>query len=287
MKDFQILFVRKLDAATSSPVENVVASLLQYCLLHNLVCAEYNEHNEYMYSIPTILVAIGGDGTVLYAARESTKFQNAAIIGCNTGRRGFLADSHTNEQLWEMLDVYRLMSDAAIHLDRRSTIEGTVDKSCTLCPSTFFTAMNEILILPALSLNVIEYTIDVNNKRMATQRSSGVMVSTPTGSTAFSLSVGGAILEPSANLMQIVSVAPLSLSARPIVIPAVHNRVDVAIEVTDRTGDINIVADGQIIETLSHKREHTIHITHGKNVDFLRPRGWNFFEVLVEKMGTA
>ncbi|MEM9243705.1 MAG: NAD(+) kinase [Pseudomonadota bacterium] len=160
-----------------------------------------------------LIVSIGGDGNLLNAARLAATY-DTPVIGVNRGRFGFLTDIRPNkipEMMGDILDGKfiersRFMLDMAV-CDKHTKIDGGL-------------ALNDVVLAPNQTNHMIEFEIRVNNKFMCSQKSDGLIISTPTGSTAYALSGGGSILHPKVNAVIMLPIFPHTLSNRPVVIDA-------------------------------------------------------------------
>lgn len=225
----------------------------------------------------TLAIAIGGDGTMLEAMRIAAS-ANATAIGVNLGRIGFLTDVSVQEHLTHTIAAAILrLTDTFI--EERTLLE--TSHADTL-------AVNEVSVSQLYADSMITYRLLIGNVDAGVHRANGLLVSTPTGSTAYSLSVGGALLMPEMDAIQIVPVAPSTMTSRPIIVPA-----STSIELHAWGGDITIRADGQIVDdvaaagwTPTKECPYKVTIKPFKNkAKILHFAGWNFFDVLTEKLG--
>lgn len=225
----------------------------------------------------TLVVAVGGDGTMLEAMRIAAR-ANATAIGVNLGRIGFLTDISKQEHLTHAIAAALLrLTDTFV--EERTLLQTSVDKGL---------AVNEVSVSQMYADSMITYRLLIGNVDAGVHRANGLLVSTPTGSTAYSLSVGGALLMPEMDAIQIVPVAPSTMTSRPIIVPA-----STSIELHAWGGDITIRADGQIVDdvaaagwTPTKECPYKVTISPFKNkAKILHFAGWNFFDVLTEKLG--
>ena len=157
-----------------------------------------------------IVISLGGDGTFLKAASRVGK-KNIPILGINTGRLGFLADISPEEMESTLEDIY----NHHYKIEERSVLQlDCNDKNLMHCPY----ALNEIAVLKRDSSSMISIHTAINGAPLTTYQADGLIIATPTGSTAYSLSVGGPIIVPHSKTIAITPVAPHSLNMRPIVI---------------------------------------------------------------------
>lgn len=159
-----------------------------------------------------LLVAVGGDGNILSAARAMAP-HGVPILGINRGKLGFLADVSPDEIEARLSEV--MSGDYTT--EEHFLLEGEVKGSDEL-PS----ALNEVLVHSANMPKMLEMDLYVNDKFVYTQNSDGLIISSPTGSTAYALSAGGPIMHPSLNAIALVPMFPHSLTNRPLVVPGDH-----------------------------------------------------------------
>ena len=169
---------------------------------------------------PDFLFSIGGDGTFIDAA-NLVGDSGLPILGINTGRIGFL----TNVNRSNFREAFDFLQKSDYQIEKRSLLQVSSDNGAEL-PATF--ALNDISIHPhGESINSVH--VEANGERLNTYWGDGLIVATPTGSTAYSLSCGGPILVPSANVMVLTPIASHSLTVRPIVLPT-DNELKIKVE---------------------------------------------------------
>ena len=172
------------------------------------------------------VLVLGGDGTVLRAARDLVERQ-IPLFGINIGTLGYLAEVDA-EHMESALD--KMMADEYM-LEERMMLQGTAYHGGK--PILSDVALNDIVIARSGHLRVMDINIFVNDRFLNSYSADGIIVSTPTGSTAYSLSVGGPIVSPSASLMVMTPIAPHTLTARSVILP---DDVKVKIEIEPRDG---------------------------------------------------
>ena len=218
-----------------------------------------------------ILVTLGGDGTLISVARRSFKY-NIPILGVYAGNLGFLADINIDE-----LDnfVVTLVS-GKYRLDERSILEARFTQNNKEITTYAF---NDIVLTRHSVLNMIHIETLVDSKAFNTYYGDGVIVSTPTGSTAYNLSAGGPVLFPLTNVFSLTPISPHSLTQRPVVLPG-----EFSIEMKTPRERALIIIDGQDKHEL--EPEESIHIKLAqKKVRLIHREEFNYFEVLKEKLG--
>lgn len=217
-------------------------------------------------------IVLGGDGTMLGIARQLAPY-DVPLIGINQGRLGFMTDI----SLERMLPVLAEMLDGNYESERRILLQGVVKRDDTEIFSAL--AFNDIVVSRGANTGMAELRVEVDGRFMYNQRSDGLIVSTPTGSTAYALSAGGPLLHPSLSGIVLVPIAPHALSNRPIVVP---EKSEIVIEIVNGR-DINVNFDMQSLALLQsgdriliHRSDHTI--------TFLHPAGWSYYETLRQKL---
>ena len=217
------------------------------------------------------VISLGGDGTFLKAASRVGAKQ-IPIIGVNMGRLGFLANV-TSEEVKGVLDSvfegkYEIEERAVIQLEA----DGAVLENCPF-------ALNDIAILKRDNAAMISIKASVNGEYLVTYLADGLVISTPTGSTAYSLSVGGPIIVPQSGILSMTPVAPHSLNIRPIVI---NDEAEIKLEVQSRSHNFLAAVDGR-----SEKLSEGVTLTVKKapyKVCIVKAYGQRFFSTLREKL---
>ncbi|ONG04380.1 NAD(+) kinase [Aeromonas hydrophila] len=223
-----------------------------------------------------LAIVVGGDGNMLGAARVLSRF-DVAVIGVNRGNLGFLTDLSPQDYLLPLEQVlcghykseHRFLLEAAVyrHGERKSNN----------------LAVNEAVLHPGKIAHMIEFEVYIDGSFMYSQRSDGIIVATPTGSTAYSLSAGGAILTPKLNAITLVPMFPHTLSSRPIVLDA-DSEVRLLVSPDNQDDAMQVSCDGQVTlavhpgdEILIKKSSHKLHLVH--------PLDYSYFHVLRNKLG--
>ena len=216
-------------------------------------------------------ISMGGDGTFLQtASRVGDK--NIPILGINMGRLGFLADVTQNEIEACIDAIYR--NDYSV--EERALIQVGVDGEPL---EGHHCALNEVAVLKRDTASMIGIRAYVNGEYLTNYLADGVIVSTPTGSTAYSLSNGGPIITPGTNVFALTAVAPHSLNIRPIVIP---DSAEVTLTVESRSHSFLVAIDGR-----SEKRREgtTVRLTRAPyTIKVVKRAGTQYFTTLREKM---
>lgn len=213
------------------------------------------------------LISVGGDGTLLSVVRKSFKYDKP-VLGINLGTLGFLTDI-SMDQLPKFIED---LKNNVYKIDSRMMVEGSVNLNK-------FVAFNDIVISRKSISSMIKISAKIDGKHFNTYFGDGVIISTPTGSTAYNLSVGGPIVYPLTEAFIVTPVAPHSLTQRPLVMPA-----DFEIEfiITDNQGAV-VIVDGQDIYEVEQNQSIKIRIA-SKKAKMIHRIQRNYFEVLNEKL---
>ena len=217
-------------------------------------------------------VVMGGDGTMLGIARQLAPF-DVPLIGINQGRLGFMTDIPFERMLPVLADILGGKAKA----EKRTLLEGRVLRdgvqiACGL-------AVNDVVVARGAGAGMAELKVTVDGHFMYNQRSDGLIISTPTGSTAYALSAGGPLLHPSLGGIVLVPIAPHALSNRPIVVP---DSSSIVIEIVSGR-DTSLNFDMQTFASLAHGDQ--IVISRSPNsITFLHPEGWSYYDTLREKL---
>jgi len=226
-----------------------------------------------LYALSDIIVSLGGDGTLLQAARQAALWDKP-VMGINTGNLGFLTDGDFSQAY----DALRALRDGEYYIERRMMLEGTIVREEESCSP--FLAFNDIGIMKALVSRIIQLKASVNNHEINSYSGDGLLVSSPTGSTAYSLSAGGPIVDPSLECLLLTPICPHSLNARSIIISC-DDIIEIEIMCPDR--DITLTADGQAVATLIGG-DRILVKKADTYVKLLRTKDQNFFDLIHEKI---
>ncbi|CEP35651.1 Probable inorganic polyphosphate/ATP-NAD kinase [Halomonas sp. R57-5] len=222
-----------------------------------------------------LVIVVGGDGSLLGAARALCR-SGTLILGVNRGRLGFLTDISPDELETRVSEVLagefeveqRFLLDTVLY--RNGVAVGNGD------------ALNEVVLHPGKAVRMIEFELFIDGQFVYSQRSDGLIVATPTGSTAYALSGGGPIMHPKLDVVTLVPMFPHTLSSRPIV-------VDAASEIRIHIGETNqsyphISCDGQT-RAVAKPNDVLVITRKPERVQLVHPIGHNFYEVLRSKLG--
>jgi NAD+ kinase len=219
-----------------------------------------------------LAVVVGGDGTMLGIARELARF-NIPLVGINQGRLGFITDiaiGQYQEALAPMVagdyeSESRSMLEADVWRDGEKIFEGL--------------SLNDVVVSRGASASMVELRVDVDDDFVANLRADGLIVATPTGSTAYALSAGGPIMHPAIGGWVVVPIASHTLSNRPIVLP---DAGEVRISLVAGK-DVSANFDMHTLASLMHGDQVRVRRS-ARSVRFLHPRGWSYYATLRRKL---
>ena len=219
-----------------------------------------------------LAVVVGGDGTMLGIARELAR-HNIPLVGINQGRLGFITDVPVGQ----FREALAPMIGGDYEEDHRSMIEGGVWREGQRIFEGL--SMNDVVVSRGATASMVELKIDIGDEFVANLRADGLIVASPTGSTAYALSAGGPILHPGIAGWVLVPIASHTLSNRPIVLP---DGGEICIEVVaGRDASANF--DMQSLASLLHGDQVRVRRSAHK-VRFLHPRGWSYYATLRRKL---
>ena len=219
-----------------------------------------------------VVVVVGGDGTMLATARALAEY-NLPLVGINQGRLGFMTDislAELRETLPAMLagdyeEEHRAMLEGGVWRDGERIFEGL--------------SLNDVVVSRGATASMVELAVNIGDETVANLRADGLIIASPTGSTAYALSAGGPILHPGIAGWVLVPIASHTLSNRPIVLPdGGQIRIEV---VAGRDASANF--DMQSLTRLLHGDQIVVQRSAHK-VRFLHPRGWSYYATLRRKL---
>ncbi len=220
-----------------------------------------------------LVVVLGGDGTLLSVARRAGE-RPVPILGVNLGTLGFMAEIAQDE----MYAALERVLGGEMQIESRMRLAVRAVRGDEVIGS--WLALNDAVIANAASARMVEISTQVDGDEMTTYHADGLIVSTPTGSTAYSLSAGGPILDPRLEAFVLTPISPHTLTQRPVVLPA-ESRIDVRAQAGG--GDVHLTVDGQTGGPLDYgdrveivRSEHPVHLV----VSPFR----NHFAILREKL---
>lgn len=232
---------------------------------------DFKEFNRGKTQVDLLLV-MGGDGTILSVVRSMQKFE-VKIFGINMGNLGFLSEIAPVQINQTLAKIFR----GDYTLDSRMMLYIEVFRNGKSVKK--FHALNEAVISQGALARLIKLRTRVNHRKLTMYHADGLIIATPTGSTAYSLSAGGPILYPSIDAFILTPIAPHSFTQKPIVIPA-DKKIQITVE--NKSKRINLSIDGQESFKLEHKDE--VVICRDGTAQFVRLPTESFFKTLREKL---
>ena len=219
-----------------------------------------------------LALVVGGDGTMLGIGRRLAEF-GVPVVGINQGRLGFITDIAFEDYQ----DTLKPMLRGDYQEDRRWMMQAQVMRAGHCVFSA--TAMNDVVVNRGATSGMVELRVEVDGRFVANQRADGLIIASPTGSTAYALSAGGPMLHPSIGGWVLVPIAPHTLSNRPIVL---SDCGEVAIEIVAGR-DASASFDQQSLASLLHGDRITVRRSQHQ-MRFLHPTGWSYFDTLRKKL---
>jgi NAD+ kinase len=222
-----------------------------------------------------LVIVLGGDGTLLSAARAVGP-RETPLLAVNLGGLGFMMTTRAEE----LFDELSRVLEGNYSIQSRRVLEAEVVREGRTLQHFF--ALNDVVVNKLSIARLLHLDAYVDNEFVCRYRADGLIISTPTGSTAYSLAAGGPIMFPSVQAICLTPICPHTLTNRPVVVPET-SRVEVVIQEGDPDGSTFLTADGQVgLDLRNQDRVHTHCAAH--RVRTIQPRQLSFFEVLRTKM---
>ncbi|MHB8482991.1 MAG: NAD(+)/NADH kinase [Nitrospiria bacterium] len=269
----------------SSEIKKIIEELLNWLndkkkevYLDSETASRFTDH-PYFFNVPLLpqevdlMIVLGGDGTLLSVARL-IEGNNVPILGVNLGGLGFLTEINF-EDLYPTLE--KIFQNEFL-VDERMMLKTNVDRQGKKIVHSH--VLNDVIINKGTLAKMIKLEIYSNGQFLSSLRGDGLIVSSPTGSTAYSLSAGGPILYPSVDAIILTPICPHTLTQRPIVIPS-HMKVEIILKSKDEGARVTF--DGQV--GFSLRLEDQIHIEKSEaKTQLIRSPGLSYFDVLRNKL---
>lgn len=256
-----------LNEGVSVAIETKTADTLENCTLPRFLQDNPPKNTE-------LILVVGGDGSLLNAAHIALP-HDLPVLGVNRGRLGFLTDIHPTElhRIGEVIaGNYQLGNRILLNTCHK---QGNQQKHSDI-------ALNDVVLLPGDLAQMIAFDIIIDGKFVCNQRADGLIIATPTGSTAYALSGGGPILHPKLDAVVLVPMFPHTLTSRPIVI---NSDAHIELHISDKNDASPYVScDGQHRVPIAPGSQ--LHITkHKKTLQLIHPNNYEYFSTLREKLG--
>ncbi len=228
-------------------------------------------NNDALCKRSDIIVSIGGDGTMLATAFKA-QFYNKPVLGVNIGKLGFLIEANVNQMDFLIKDIIK----KRYSIEERMVITG----DCVNHKCEKLYAINDIVIEKGGWPKMIELTIWVDKEYVTTFDADGLIIATPTGSTGYSISAGGPIVSPKADVVTLSPISPHSLTVRPLVLPA---NQEILIRADSMHKEINVSCDGQRVYMYPPPVEIKI-MKSERSLKLIHTSLTNYFETLRNKL---
>ena len=222
-----------------------------------------------------LCVVVGGDGSMLSACRKMA-FSKVPLLGVNLGRLGFLTDISPNE----IENLFFPVLKGDFKSSTRFLLEASVYRNSRLIGADI--AVNDIALHPGMAVKMMSFELNVDGEFVYSQSSDGLIVASPTGSTAYSLSAGGPLVYPTLNAMVVVPMNPHTLSSRPIVLDSA-SVIDITVSETNKLNPV-VTCDGQ--NDIVTMPGDVITISRYKDeITLIHPENSNFYDACRSKLG--
>ena len=219
-----------------------------------------------------LAIVLGGDGSMLTAARQLAE-SGVPLVGVNQGRLGFMTDLARDD----MLDGVADLLEGKFKSEQRILLEAIVRRSDAVVFQT--QALNDVVVNKGDLGRMIEFAVSIDGEFIYNQRSDGLIIATPTGSTAYALSANGPILHPAVPGIALVPLCPHALSNRPITVSD-DSRIEIVLHAPHRA---RVHADGQEKFDIE-AGDHVSVARSERSIRFLHPLGYSYFAMLREKL---
>lgn len=248
----------------------IVEKKVSKFLPNSIKVSNYSENE--ILKLSDIIIVIGGDGTILSTVKKISMTEKP-IVGIHIGRLGFLAEITMSN----FKDNFKKIIAGKYSIEKRAILKASVNSNNKI--TTFF-ALNDFVVSKGTSSRMIEFQVDINNNFMNSFKADGLIVSTPTGSTAYSLSNNGPILTPDLKGMILNPICPHILTNRPMVIT---DDKKIEINLINNSDDCIFTADGQNDIKLDLNSQIKIEKA-SFNANLIRIEGSNYFKTLRNKL---
>lgn len=260
-----IYFVRKLNNPSA---DRVLATIADFKCQAQKVGLAIVDTESFLTS-NSLVIAVGGDGTMIHAMKTAAKY-GCYVVGINLGKRGFLTEIDTPTNLLTTILEGKFSTNFR-HLIKVK-INGGAD---------YALAINEVSIANLYTGKILGYDLKIGDVQAGFHRADSVIIATPTGSTAYALSAGGAILDPDLKVVEIVPVAPLTMSSRPLIVSSFSKPIIVSAS-ADEGEDLMVRVDGQ--DVFRGNRLEVAISYFEQCAKVLHSPEWNFYETLSSKL---
>ena len=255
-------------------ITNKVAGILKekYNIIYDKDFNESNLHT--MYQSADVIIVLGGDGTLLSSAGYASEHKTP-LLGINLGNLGFMADV----ELTDLEKALKAFMHGDYTIEHRFMIDASIKKTGGGVEN--FSSLNDVVVTRASYQRMVAFDVNVNGDHLASYQGDGLVVSTPTGSTAYSMSAGGPVVDPSLDVCIITPVCPHTMSSKPVIVPG---NAEIEIRFKSTFDDMAMVTgDGQTGIRLSEGDIITIKGS-AKTTGLVKLSDKSFYEILNRKL---
>jgi len=273
------------DASVRKTVARLIAHLQKRereTLVDTQVAAQLDNYTgrvcsrEEMGAHTDLIVVVGGDGTLLDAGRVAGPFA-VPLLGVNLGRLGFMVDVLPADMTQTIDEVF-----AGNYVSEQRLLLSThIERADNTTEEPSLHALNEVVVRNRDFARVLEFDTYMDGEFISHHRADGIIVASPTGSTAYALSGGGPVLHPDLSALALVPICPHTLSDRPLVVDAKH-RIEIVVDDARNTQAL-FTADGQITESLAAGDRVVVQRAE-RSLTLIHPRGYNYYNILRNKL---
>ncbi|KXS56267.1 MAG: hypothetical protein AMR96_03355 [Candidatus Adiutrix intracellularis] len=272
----QVVVIYKDDELSAELAQWVTIFLEKRGLEVWLECSDQAEPIKPLVSFsPDLVISLGGDGTLLYAAR-AWGLTGTPLFGVNLGHLGFLAETEP-AQFMEMITE---ILAGRFRREKRLALDVIVKRKGRKIAQVL--VLNEVVVNKGALSRIITLNLEVKDFGRWAFRADGVIVSTPTGSTAYNLSAGGPMIYPTLEVVVVTPICPFSLTSRPLILPSVYP-VEMIVDSESFDQDIHLTADGQVSIPLN-PGDHIIARCHKRGLNLIINPRRNFTDILRQKL---
>lgn len=233
----------------------------------------YKEMDELISDCDTV-ITIGGDGTIIHKAKYAAKFSKP-ILGLNLGRVGFVAELEKTE-----IDEIENLVEGKYEIENRAMLYVNITNKIDSFDIKEFYALNDVVISKSAYSGVVDLNVFLNGNKMNRYIADGIILSTPTGSTAYSLSAGGPIIEPKLDCILLTPICQHSMLSRSVIFNR-ESKIDINTRLR-RKDEVFLSVDGRDTTLINDKNTVSISLSDTK-VKLIKLKKYNFYEVLDQK----
>ncbi|KAA0445221.1 MAG: NAD kinase [Candidatus Thioglobus sp.] len=220
-----------------------------------------------------LIIVVGGDGSLLDTARTFVD-KKIPILGINLGRLGFLADVPAAK----MQAIITEVLNGDFIKESRNLLSCQIEENGKLLGQ--YLALNDAVVHRAEALKMIEFDLLIDDKFVSNQRADGLIITTPTGSTAYALSSGGPIMHPGIDGIGIVSICPHTMSHRPLLVPG---GCEIVVHIKEADDGATVNFDGQTSVSIAAGQQIRL-LQHQSSIQLLHPKNYDYFEIIRSKL---